>query len=231
MDTGLEGRGSGSARGPRRPCAIPRPRSYVLVLLLAAAGCSSAGALAHKFIGPPPIPAQYKPAKEPMLVLVENYRNPSAAMLDARRLAMVLGDELRRYDVAPVVSPRRLDAVESVPGFASMSIPAVGRAAGAKQVLYVHVGRFGVESTVGGEMIKGSADMTVRVVDAATGDSRWPVDAGGHPVAIQTPWLRRGEGADEASLREQMSRRAADYIVKLFRKHSVEDEGMEQAVQ
>lgn len=213
--------------------AILHPLSSILVLALAitAAGCSWGGALAHKFVGPPPIPAQYKPAKEPMLVLVENYHNPSAAMLDANRLAMVLAGELRRHDVAPVVSPGRLDAVRSDPAFGKMSIPAVGRAAGAGQVLYVHVRRLDVEETVGAEMIKGSADMTVRIVDAATGDSRWPIDPSGHPVAIQTPWLRREEGANEASLREQMSRRAADYIVKLFRKHSVDEQTMDQAVE
>ena len=213
--------------------AVLHPLFSILVFspLLTIAGCSWGGALAHKFVGPPPIPAQYKPAKEPMLVLVENYRNPSASMLDANRLAMVLREELRRNDVAPVVSANRLDEAQSDPAYAKMSIPAVGRATGAKQVLYVHVGRLGVEETVGGEMIKGSADMTVRIVDAATGDSRWPIDPAGHPVAIETPWLRRQEGADEASLREQMSRRAADYIVKLFRKHSVEEETMDQAVE
>ena len=202
-----------------------------LALLFAPAGCTTAGALAHKFVGPPPVQPQYKPAKEPMLVLVENYRNPSAAMLDAQRLSLLIGEQLHRYNVAPVVDPARLEAVRGDLAYAKMTIPAVGRAAGAKQVLYVNVKRFGVESTVAGEMMKGSTEMTVRVVDAATGDTRWPIDSGGVPVSLETPWLRQGEGANEASLREQMSRTAADYIVKLFRKYRVDDEEAEQAVQ
>ena len=64
-----------------------------------------------------------------------------------------------------------------------MTIPAVGRAAGAKQVLYVNVRQYAVEGTVAGEMTKGSGELTVRVVDVKTGANRWPTDsAAGHTV-------------------------------------------------
>lgn len=194
-------------------------------------GCDLAGAVSHKFVGPPPVPAQYQPAKEPMLVLVENYHNPSASMLEAQRMAMLVGEQLRMHNVAPVVSPSRLETAQADPNYAKMTIPAVGRAAGAKQVLYVNVRRFAVERTVGGEMMKGTADMTVRVVDAATGANRWPIDAGGTPVSIATPWLRPGAGANDGALREQMSRSAADVIGKLFRKYSTEFQDAEQVIQ
>jgi hypothetical protein len=208
--------------------AILYPLSSVLVFL--PTGCNVGGVLAHKVIGPPPIPAQYVPAKEPTLVLVENYRNPSAAILDAQRLERRVADELERHGVAPVVDPDRLETVRSTPEFSKMTIPAVGRATQAKQVLYVNVHHFSIDGTVAGEMLKGRAEMSVRIVDAATGESRWPADAAGYAIAFETPWFRQGEGADEGALREQMSRRAADTIVKLFRKHSAE-EGIEGAVQ
>ena len=215
-----------------RPLASPRraPRRIVRCLvsiaaLASLAGCTPMGMLTHKLVGPPPRPAQYLPAKERMLVLVENYRNPSAAMLDAERLARRLSDELAQYNIAPLVAPDRLEAVRGQPDYAKMTIPAVGRAAGAKQVLYVNVRQYTVEGTVAGEMTKGKADMTVRVVDAKTGANRWPTDSSaGHAVTIQTPWLRREEGVNESTLRDQMSRQAATYIVKLFRKHSAEDD-------
>jgi hypothetical protein len=196
-----------------------------------AGGCDLAGAVSHKLVGPPPVPAMYKPANEPMLVLVENYRNPSATMLDAARLSMLIADEFRRHDIAPLVNPQKLEALRTDPGFEKMTIPAVGRNTGAKQVLYVNVRRFGVEGTVGGEMMKGTAEMTVRVVDAATGDNRWPIDAAGHPVNVSTPWVRLGQGADEVALRDQMSRTAAVAIGKMFRKYSTEFDDAEQAVQ
>lgn len=210
----------------RRARAIFHSPFSILVLLLTLTftGCTTAGALAYKLSGPRPIPAQYKPAKEPMLVLVENYHNPSAAMLDAEQLSNRLADGLRFYRVAPLVDPSKLGAVQSDPAYAKMTIPAVGRAAGAGQILYVNVKRFGVEETVAGEMIKGTAEMTVRVVDADTGANRWPADVSGHPVLIATPWQRQAEGATDVGLRDQMSRSAATYIVKLFRKYSAEDE-------
>ena len=218
-------------RGNNGRGAAAVTRTFIVLCVAAAPGCQWAGALSHKFVGPPPVPALYKPAKEPMLVLVENYRNPSASMLDAQRLAMLVGQQLRRHDVAPVVDMGKLETVRADPGYSRMTIPAIGRAAGAKQVLYVNVRRFGVEATVGGDMIKGAADVTVRVVDAAPGDNRWPLDAAGHPVAVATPWLRRGEGADEVALREQMSRTAAVAIGKIFRKYSTEYDDVQQAVQ
>ena len=100
-----------------------------------------------------------------------------------------------------------------------------------RQVLYVHVHKFSVEGTVGAEMLKGTADMSVRVVDADTGENRWPSDAVGSPITLETPWLRMADGVNESTLREQMATLAADYIVKLFRKYSTEDDISEQAVQ
>ena len=204
--------------------------SLLLLLPLLVTGCSLGGALAHKVVGPPPIPAQYVPAKEPTLVLVENYRNPSATILDAHRLEGRVGEELERHGVVPLVDRSRLEPIRQSPGFSKMTIPAVGRAAGAKQVLYVNVHSFRVDGTVAGEMLKGRAEMSVRIVDTATGTSRWPPDAAGFPVTVETPWVRQGHGADETALRDQMSRRAADIMVKLFRKHSP-DEGIDSAVQ
>jgi hypothetical protein len=196
-----------------------------ILVLTPHTGCSLAGVIAGKVAGPPPIKAQYVPPKDkPMLVLVENYRNPAATAVDGQHLALRIEEELRSRRIAPVVGAEKLDAVRADPAYGKMTIPAVGRAAGAGQVLYVNVAKFSVENTVGGEMLQGRTEMTVRVVDAATGVTRWPADAAtGYPVAIQTPWVRRGEGASESTLRDQMCRRAAYDMVKLFRKHSPEE--------
>jgi hypothetical protein len=187
-------------------------------------GCAAA-VIAHKVMGPPPIPAQYVPAKEPMLVLVENYHNPSATAIDGRFLELRIEEELQVRNIAPVIRADRLESVRSDPAYEKMTIPAIGRAVGAKQVLYVNVRAFGVESTVGGEMIKGNSEATVRVVDAATGDTRWPNDnPTGYPLKVTTPWLRQGADATEASLRDRMADQTADALVKLFRKYSPDDD-------
>jgi hypothetical protein len=201
------------------------------LLPFASGGCAAAGVLTHKVMGPPPVPAQYKPAQEPMLVLVENYRNPTTTIIEGRRLESLINEQLVQYKIAPLTDPGLLDEVRSKSGYEKLTIPAIGRACGAKQVLYVNVHKYSVEGTVGAEMLKGTADMSVRVVDADTGDNRWPLDTGSSPVTLETPWLRMAEGVNESTLRQQMATRAADYIVKLFRKYSVEEDISEQAVQ
>ena len=198
-------------------------------LFTTAPGCAVAGVVAHKVVGNPSVPAQYQPAKEPMLVLVENYRNPDAVGLDAQRISLHVVDQLRRYRVAPVVDPDAVEALRSQPDFHAMKVEEVGRAAGAAQVLYVNLQSFSVDDTVGGEMMKGRAEMRVRVVDVASGHTRWPRSVPeGHTVSGQTQWVRSTvgsrEGASEPELRDQVARVAADQIVKLFRKWNPDDE-------
>jgi hypothetical protein len=55
------------------------PSSFSLAL----PGCTWVHGLTSKVLGPEPIEAQYVPAPEPMLVLVENFRSGSTAELDA----------------------------------------------------------------------------------------------------------------------------------------------------
>jgi hypothetical protein len=208
-------------------CATLHPLSSILVFsslaLCPLPGCALPGVVAHKLVGPPPVPAQYVPRQEPLLVLVENYHNPAAAAVEAQHLALRIEEEIRRYRIAPVVGADRLEAVRNDPGYAKMTIPAVARAAGARQVLYVNVGTFAVDRTVGGDMLQGRAEMTVRIVGAATGVTRWPTDnPTGYPIPIETPWLRAGADTTEADLRDTMARQAATQIGLLFRKHGVE---------
>jgi hypothetical protein len=193
--------------------------------LIAPPGCTPLGAIAGKVAGPPPVKAKYTPPKnQPLLVLVENYRNPAATAVDGQRLSLRIEEELRRHRVARLVAAGNLEAVRADPQYSKMTIPAVARAAGAGQVLYVNVATFSVESTVGGDMLRGRTEMTVRVVDAATGATRWPTDnPTGQAVTAGTPWVRLGEGVSESAVRDQMCRSAATDIVKFFRKHSAEE--------
>jgi hypothetical protein len=188
-----------------------------------------AGVLAHKVVGNPAVPAQYVPAKEPMLVLVENYSNPDAMRLDAQRLSLHVADELRKYRVAPLVDAEAAESLRARPDYAGMKVEEIGQAAGAAQVLYVNLKQFVVDDTVGGEMMKGRAEMRMRVVDVKTGRTRWPRDVPeGRTITAETSWVRSTigsrEGASEPAVRDQIARNAASQIVKLFRKWDPDDE-------
>ena len=208
----------------RRRNAIDELRMPVVTTLLACAalalgGCNVAGALAYKVTGPPPIPAKYVPAKVPMLVLVENSRNPSNLRLDADRLTRTIGEELAPHHVAPVIDPEKLTDFRRAQGahYASLSITAVGRAVGAEQVLYVDLIDVSIEPAIGSELLQGRAEARVRVVDVHTGQTLWPSDAAqGQPVGAATSYTSVSAGGGESIVRDQLLDSLADKIAKLF---------------
>ncbi len=229
------GRRPGTTR-PRRGrwCCAVRLLTYI-VALTALPGCNLIGALAYKTVGPPAVPAQYVPPKEPTLVMVENFRNPAAVRLDAERLSRYVSQELDRRDIVPIVAAAALDALRDRPDFARMTPGQIGQAAGAKQVLYVDLLKFNVEDALGSEMIRGQMELTVRFVDAASGKTLWPTDSPeGMLLSIETPYRRTGPGtgpsgggpgATEMGLREAMSTGMAAKISRLFRKWKPDEEG------
>jgi hypothetical protein len=220
------------ARRASGPCAI----LYLLFSILFSlpfTGCVPVGAVFNKVVGTPPVQAQYVPDRTKlMLVLVESFRNPDAGRIDAQRVTMQVVEELRRYHVAPVVDPEDVEALRSRPAYRSMKVEEIGRAAGARQVLYVNLQPVKVDNTVASEMLRARAEMLVRVVDVDTGQTLWPYDAPqGQTLVAESPWVRSPaggrEGLPERELRDQVARSAAHQIVKLFRKWSPDDEEQE----
>jgi len=199
------------------------PKSLVLsptlILLALLAGCNAVGAIAYKLGPPPRTPAKYKPAQELAVIVVENYRNPSASDVDSEQLARLIGDELRNNKVVPLVAENAVQHLRDVDRekFRAMTIPAIGRAVGAKQVIYVDLVRSSMEVAVGESMVRGSMDATVRVVDATTGQTRWPSESQqGWPVSVQSPFTTVDEKASETAFRRKMHESMALQVSHLF---------------
>ncbi|HEV2292770.1 MAG TPA: hypothetical protein VGR35_02880 [Tepidisphaeraceae bacterium] len=185
------------------------------------AGCTVASALQYKFAGPPAVEARYVPAKEPMLVLVENYRSSSGAYSDAEMLARHLMLELKEHDVAPLVPLEKLYALRTGTGeaYRKMSMAAIGRETGAKQVLYVDVQQSAIGAPPGSDLLKGRIAVQVRIVDVATGATRWPAGATeGIPLAYETPLPRADVNTTEPMVRQRMHAAMAVRIARLFYK-------------
>jgi hypothetical protein len=193
-------------------------RAALVAPLLLLSGCWVAGVLAHKVVGEPAQPARYKPAAaDPMLVLVENAANPSANHVDAQRLAARIARDLERYKVAPLVDAAKLDAVrdQDLGGFAVRSVANLGRAVGAKQVLYVNLESYGIEAA--GPTGRGRAAARVKVVDVETGQTRWPTDqADGYIVTDQTPSTQLNTAEDARAVQTALYDRTAQQIARLF---------------
>ena len=105
----------------------------------------------------------------------------------------------------------------TAPTTAPVTVADLGRSVGAAQVIYVDLTDFNVERTMASEMIKGEVDASVWVIDAHTGQVRWPTDTTqGFTISVPTPYLQPGEKLDENALRGQMDEAIAGQIARLF---------------
>jgi hypothetical protein len=189
------------------------------------AGCAAAGVIADKLYTPK-IPATYVPVKDEMLVLVENFRNPASVSLISEQVDREIAEELISHKVAPIINPALLMEmrVGQHKQYAGMEITAIGKKLGAKQILYADLVEFSVDSAEGAHMSRGRAEVRVRVIDVATGQTRWPTDlSAGIPISVQTPYIALKDGITEGSVREQIAHTLSDRVAKLFYEYSSDE--------
>lgn len=205
-------------------------RCAFCVLFALLPGCSVLGVAAYKLHGPASVPAQYVPAKQPMLVLVENYQHQSSVTAHADLLGRMLVKELGAKKVAPLVPLDKLQALRDArpAEYPKMSMAAIGRAVGASQVLYVQLQRSDVTPMTGGggDALTGQTSATVKVVDVATGNTLWPSDIAaeaGYPVAAGTQ-LGTNNGGTPQDVRQRMYAKLSHDIARLFYKWQPEYE-------
>src|SRR3954447_18162243 len=104
------------------------------MLLLIASGCNDIGFIADK-LGPGDTPAKFVPPKWTMVVIAENWHNPTGTAIDSEELAEYVYDDLRRHDVVPLIDPSAVTELQSKRSdFSKMSISQIGKTVGAQQV-------------------------------------------------------------------------------------------------
>lgn len=152
----------------------------IIALLTLLSGCNIVGPVASQLIGPQNEPPEYAPAKDkPLLVFVENYRNPSGLQQQSDELAQMISEKLGEVNAAPMVPQEKLISLRTEKGaaFDKMKIPEIGRDVGAGQIIYVNLKDCSIEGIIGGPDVRCNVDAVVKVVDANTGKTLWP-DAG-----------------------------------------------------
>jgi hypothetical protein len=177
------------------------------------------GIVAAKSNGPEEVPAQYVPAKDSMLVLAESYGAAPSAGIDTQYLGFALTKNLREHEIAPTIDPGVLTQLRDANGdqYNKMTIDGIGRAVGAKQVLYVHITNAQVVQPNGGDQVRGAMAAKVRIVDSDTGETRWPAGSRtGVVVQIETDWSRN-DSSSHVKIHDEMADELADAIGKLFR--------------
>jgi hypothetical protein len=98
------------------------------------------------------------------------------------------------------------------------SIPEIGRAVGAKQVVYIDIISDVVTHDGGTGMINASTSARVRVVDATNGATLWPTDASaGWPVSYQSPMYDTSRpDVNEIIVRQKVQKAVAAQVARLF---------------
>jgi hypothetical protein len=195
--------------------------SLLAVLPLLAGGCNLLGigsVMAYKMGAVPKNPAQYTPQRTPMLVLVQNDEHQSEAQVQADGLSRLLADQIQKHDVAPVINPDDLQTLKDQhpTDFSTMSARAIAQALNAQQVLLIELHTADVTSLTGGDGYVGSSSASVKLIDAATGNTLWPTDEGGYGLSSRTQ-IDSPQGArDPQDVRRRLNADLADKIAKLF---------------
>ena len=159
-----------------------------------------------------------------------NTEHPTASARDSEMLQQLLFEEFEGRKIAPMLAPEHLLKLRSALGeveFRKLSIAAVGREVGAKQIIYVDLAQSSIEAAVGSDFVRGRASVNVRVIDAETGDTVWPLEVSqGYPVSWETPMPKANERTDEALARSQLHHGMALRIGRLFRKWKPDEDGL-----
>jgi hypothetical protein len=206
-------------------CALAAGLVWTLV------GCETAGVIASRTTGNT-VNAKYVPSKnEAMLVLVESYGLSLDSGIETEHMTLVLRKTFEDAGIASLVDQQALERLKDAgpQQYTPMTIADIGRRVGARQVLYVNIWRSEIVKPAGSGQMRGHMDAVVKIVDSATGDTRWPNDAPSEQVQITTDWSPENADKTENDLRAQMADQMAEDIGKLFQNYHPDQPPMEKA--
>jgi hypothetical protein len=205
---------------------------FGIVLLASMSGCGGIGAIVYKTAGPPPIPARYAPPKDqPLLVMVESSQPMSGSVPECDELAMVLHEELKAQQVAPMIGIDELHILrDSNPAaFRKMTIAQIGRQLGAKQIIYVTLKEITFESPPGSDVMRGKIEAKVKVINVDTADTVFPGDAETETYEHTSRYQAMRGGLTAAAIRRQIIQGSGIELSRWFYAYSPETMSEENA--
>ena len=212
----------------------PRRMTVALALstLLSVGGCTVVGTLMHVAFGPPWNDAKYDPQKRPTLVLVENYQDQDASGVDGDVVARQIGDALHRHADLQVIDQDKVQPLRSEhpTDFRDMTIPAVGQALGADQVVYVNLVQSESTADPTGAAVHASATARVRVVDVKTGKVLWPAGTPKGYELVAKQDYDRSDSPQGLAMRSDLLDHLSGDIAKLFYKWQPDTEEDDEPV-
>src|SRR5579863_2802357 len=154
------------------------------LLFLFATGCNVMGIGGYLAGAGMKSPPEYKLLNRPTLVLVENFENPDLYAAPSERISRGISDSLTENKIASFIDLTKINDLKTsdASDYHKMDIPAIGRAVGAKQIIYVNLVKFTADAPIGGDRLRGQAEAQVRVIDSESGRTLWPLDSSGGRV-------------------------------------------------
>jgi hypothetical protein len=193
--------------------------------LLALAGCDLAGAVITQSTGEATVKAKYTPDKNAsMLVLVESYGLAVDSEIESAHIALTLDKALTDQKIATVIDPQSLEKLRDTDpdGYDKLTIADIGRKVGARQVLYVDIQRDEIEKPPGSGQMRGQIEAVIKIVDSASGDTRWPKNESSEHVRYTSDWVPESDSSTDTDLRAKMADRMAEDISKLFHDYKID---------
>ena len=183
-----------------------------------ATGCAAVGLIAHATTPPPKVPAMYKPAPVPTIVLVEFSGNPGQGTLDAQKIAQLVTGMMTANGVPSMLDPGLATQAQSRQLLGRRLRPSeLARECGAKQFIYIDLRRYTTTSSISGEATDGQAEAAVWVVDAQSAEVLWPPEASqGFPIGASVPFTPTTGGTTGQAIHDQLNQQIAQKSGRLF---------------
>jgi len=196
----------------------------ICVLMLSLSGCLL-GPFFGLFAKKSPtvtVAAEYKLPAGNLLILVDSPTERTGLSGVSPLLSSELAREIREQGLAPTVIPtgELANLQISTEKFDQLDIAQIGRRLSARQVLYVEVIEFTLGTLVDSSVGRGVVRTRVKVFDVELNQTVWPrAKPLGEEVIVQTPF-REPPGKDyRQEFTEDLCKRTAIAIIKLFREH------------
>lgn len=225
-------REAATSPSPSRLRRLIVARALLVALLggaaIGAVGCNLAGPTLYVLSGPPKTPAAYELADRPTVVFVDDRRNA----LPRFELRGVICDEAIQTLMEAKVVTRGIDSREVLNLVRKqdtdkdlMPIDAIGKAAGAEQIIYVRLSAFLI--TPDGYTPRPVAGAEVRVIDVVSRERIFPapdqeparyLEASLDPVSIEAYQSSGSRRQIEDTLARQLGREVAELFFDHDRK-------------
>lgn len=191
----------------------------LLSLPLAAASCGNMAAAWVNITGGDWIEPEYKLAKTPLLILIDDRNSLVSEPKAIREVHQTISENFLQFDVNKNVVPfQEWQRLQNDPKYPSMTIRQIGEQLGAEQVIYLVVERFTLQGEGDAPIYKGVFATRVKVLSTERkGEIRlWPDNESGRRVEVSTDPRPMDGDVTPGQIAQELGIKMGQEIAKFF---------------